>query len=357
MFFLFIFILCYNIYIIIKIKNMNIAINGFGRIGRTTFKALLGRGIKSKVVAINDLTDVGTLAHLLKHDTCYGRYKAGIGYKGDNLIVAGKKYRVLAEKDPAKLPWRELGVDIVLECTGRFTKKEEAAAHIKAGAKKVIISAPSKSNNVKTIVLGVNENKTRKGDKVISMASCTTNCLAPVVDIIRQNFGIKKAIMTTVHSYTADQNLVDGPHNDLRRARAAAVNIVPTTTGAAIATTKTIPTLAGKFDGLAIRVPTSIVSLCDIVFITNKRVEEKKVNQVFKKAARSAKYKDILEVTEEPLVSSDFIGNPASAIVDLSLTKVIGGDLVKVVAWYDNEWGYSCRLAELVEYIAKRRLV
>jgi len=338
-------------------NGVNIAINGFGRIGRTTFKALLGRGTKNKIVAINDLTDVGTLAHLLKYDTCYGKYKSGIGYKGDNLIVAGKKYKVLAEKDPAKLPWRELGVDIVLECTGRFTKKEEAAAHLKAGAKKVIISAPSKSNNVKTIVLGVNENKTRKGDKVISMASCTTNCLAPVVDIIRQNFGIKKAIMTTVHSYTADQNLVDGPHKDWRRARAAAANIVPTTTGAAIATTKTIPTLAGKFDGLAIRVPTSIVSLCDIVFITNKRVEEKKVNQVFKKAARSAKYKDILEVTEEPLVSSDFIGNPASAIVDLSLTKVIGGDLVKVVAWYDNEWGYSSRLAELCEYIVKRRLI
>ncbi|MDD5295092.1 MAG: type I glyceraldehyde-3-phosphate dehydrogenase, partial [Patescibacteria group bacterium] len=305
----------------------------------------------------NDLTDVRTLAYLLKHDTCYGEYKSSVGFKGDDLIVAGKKYKVLAEKDPAKLPWRELNVDIVLECTGRFTKKEEAAAHIKAGAKKVIISAPAKSENVKTIVLGVNENKISKGDKVISMASCTTNCLAPVVDIIRQNFGIKKAIMTTVHSYTADQNIVDGPHKDLRRARAAAANIVPTTTGAAIATTKTIPSLAGKFDGLAIRVPTPVVSLCDIVFITSKKTEEKKVNQILKKFSRSAKYKNILEITEEPLVSSDFIGNPASAIVDLSLTKVIGGDLVKIVAWYDNEWGYSCRLAELCEYIGKKRLI
>jgi len=342
----------------VKISNgVNIAINGFGRIGRTAFKALLGRGVKNKIVAINDLTDVGTLAHLLKHDTCYGKNKAGIGYKNDNLIVAGKKYRVLAEKEPAKLPWRELGVDIVLECTGRFTKKEEVAAHLKAGAKKVIISAPAKSESVKTIVLGVNENKIKKSDKIISMASCTTNCLAPVVDIIRQNFGIKKAIMTTVHSYTADQNLVDGPHKDLRRARAAAANIVPTTTGAAMATTKTIPSLKGKFEGLAIRVPTPVVSLCDIVFITNKKVEERKVNQVFKKASRSAKYRNIVEVTEEPLVSSDFIGNPASAIVDLPLTKVIGGDLVKVVAWYDNEWGYSSRLAELCEYIGRKRLI
>ncbi|MDD5072101.1 MAG: type I glyceraldehyde-3-phosphate dehydrogenase [Patescibacteria group bacterium] len=340
-----------------KSNGVNIAINGFGRIGRNTFKVLLEKKSGNKIVAINDLTDVGTLAHLLKYDTCYGKYKAGISFKGENLIVGGKKYKVLAEKEPAKLPWRESGVDIVLECTGRFTKKEEAMAHVKAGAKKVIISAPAKSDSVKTIVPGVNENKIGKGDKVISMASCTTNCLAPVVDIIRQNFGIKKAIMTTIHSYTADQNLVDGPHKDLRRARAAAANIVPTTTGAAIATTKTIPSLAGKFDGLALRVPTPVVSLCDIVFITNKKVEEKKVNQIFKRAARSAKYKNIVAITEEPLVSSDFIGNPASAIVDLALTKVIGGDLVKVVAWYDNEWGYSCRLAELCEYIAKKRLV
>jgi len=335
---------------------MNVAINGFGRIGRNTFKALLEKQSGNRIVAINDLTDVGALAHLLKHDTCYGKYKAGISSKGDNLIVAGKKYRVLAEREPAKLPWRELDVDIVLECTGRFRTKAEASAHIKAGAKKVIISAPAKSDNVKTIVLGVNENKIKKSDKVISMASCTTNCLAPVVDIIRQNFGIKKAIMTTVHSYTADQNIVDGPHEDLRRARAAAANIVPTTTGAAIATTKTIPSLKGKFDGLAIRVPTPVVSLCDIVFIISKKAEEKEVNQVLKKSARSARYKNIIEVTDEQLVSSDFIGNPASAIVDLSLTKVIGRDLVKVVAWYDNEWGYSCRLAELVEYISRKRL-
>jgi len=336
---------------------MNIAINGFGRIGRALFKALLNQKSKIKIVAINDLTDTKTLAHLLKHDSCYGEYGKSVGYTADSLVVAGKKYKILAEKDPSQLPWQAMEVDIVLECTGRFTAREGAVSHIKAGAKKVIISAPSKSKSVKTIVPSVNEDKIKKHDKILSMASCTTNCLATVTDIIRRNFGIKKAIMTTTHAYTAGQNIVDGPHKDLRRARAAAANIVPTTTGAAIATTKTIPSLKGKFDGMAIRVPTPIVSLCDIVFITNKKVNEKKVNQVFKKASRSAKYKNIIQATEEPLVSSDFVNNPASAIIDLSLTKVIKGDLVKIVAWYDNEWGYSCRLAELVEYIARKRLI
>ncbi len=337
---------------------MNIAINGFGRIGRTVFKVLLEKKGDFKIVAINDLTDTKTLAHLLNHDSCYGEYEKVVDYTDDALIINGRKYKVLAEKDPSLLPWKELEIDVVLECTGRFRTKDEASLHIKTGAKKVIISAPSKGKKeIKTIVLGVNEDKINKTDKIISMASCTTNCLAPVTNIIRQNFGIKKAIMTTIHSYTADQNIVDGPHKDLRRARAATSNIVPTTTGAAIATTKTIPQLKGKFDGMAVRVPTIVGSLCDIVFITNKKVDEKKVNQAFKKAVRSVRYRDIVEVTDEPLVSSDFIGYPNSAIVDLSLTKVIDGDLVKVIAWYDNEWGYSNRLADLCEHLGRKKLI
>jgi glyceraldehyde 3-phosphate dehydrogenase len=341
-----------------RISNgVNIAINGFGRIGRAVFKILLEKYPKLKIVAINDLTDVETLAHLLKYDTCYGKYAKEVSSRGDNLIVAGKSYKILAQKNPEELPWKELKVDIVLECTGRFRSKEEASAHLKAGAKKIVISAPAKSDDVKTVVLGVNENTINKSDQILSMASCTTNCLAPVTDIIKENFGIKKAIMTTVHSYTADQNIVDGPHKDLRRARAAAVNIVPTTTGAAIATAETIPALVGKFDGLAIRVPTPVVSLCDIVFITEKKTDKDEINKVFQKASHNSKYKNIVEITEEELVSSDFIGNQASAIVDLSLIKVIDGDLVKVIAWYDNEWGYSSRLAGLCDYLNKKKLI
>jgi glyceraldehyde 3-phosphate dehydrogenase len=337
---------------------MNIAINGFGRIGRATFKAFLEKNSPAlKIVAINDLTDTATLAHLLKYDSCYGRYARSIDYTKDSLIIAGKKYKVSAEKEPANLPWRELGIDVVLECTGRFRSKEDAESHLKAGAKKVIISAPSKGNGIKTFVPGVNENKIKRGDRIISMASCTTNCLAPVAEVVRQNFGIKKAIMTTVHSYTADQNLVDGPHKDLRRARAAALNIIPTTTGAAQAAAEIIPQIKGRFDGMAIRVPTPVGSICDIVFVTTRKVDEKKVNSTFKKAVRSARFKGVLEASDAPLVSTDIIGNPSSAIVDLSLTKVIGGDLVKVIAWYDNEWGYSCRLADLCEYIQRKRLV
>jgi len=336
---------------------MNIAINGFGRIGRGALKAILSKNIKVKIVAINDLTDVDTLAHLLKHDSVYGACQKNVVIKNGSLVINGKRIRVLAEKDPAKLPWRELDVDLVLECTGLFRTAIDARQHIRAGAKKVIISAPAKSDNIKTFILGVNEDKIKKSDKIISMASCTTNCLAPVVDIMKQNFGIKKAIMTTVHSYTADQRLVDAPHKDLRRARAAAINIVPTTTGAAIATCKTIPSLKEKFDGMAIRVPTPVGSLCDIVMVTNKKADERKINQVFKKAARSAKYRGIVVATEEQIVSSDIINNEASAIVDLSLTKVISRDLVKIVAWYDNEVGYSSRLAELVGYIARKKLV
>ncbi len=334
---------------------MNVAINGFGRIGRAAFKNMLTK--KVNIVAINDLTDIKTLAHLLKYDSVYRKFNKQVDVKGNTLIVGGKKYPILAEADPAKLPWKEKNVDLVLECTGRFRTKVDASLHLKAGAKKVIISAPAKGSGIKTIVPGVNENSISKKDKVVSMASCTTNCLAPVVDIIKKNFGIKKAIMTTIHSYTADQNIVDGPHKDLRRARAAATNILPTTTGAAIATCQTIPGLKDKFDGMAIRVPTIVGSLCDIVFITSKKVDEAKVNKVLKKASKNSRYRGILGVSEEPLVSSDYIGDSRSVIVDLPLTKVIGGDMLKVVGWYDNEWGYSSRLAELCEYVVRKRLI
>lgn len=339
---------------------MNIAINGFGRIGRAAFKALLvKKGIE--VLAVNDPADVKTLAQLLKYDSCYGIYEKKVEAVNDSLAVDGKKYKVFSEKEPAKLPWSKLKVDIVLECTGKFLDGASAGGHLKAGAKKVIISAPAKDRSVldatiKTIVLSVNEKELTKNDKIISMASCTTNCLAPVTKIIADNFGVKKAIMSTIHAYTADQNLVDGPHKDLRRARAAALNIVPTTTGAARAAAKTIPELTGKFDGLALRVPTPIVSLCDIVFITDRPVTAEEVNRAIKKAA-AGNYKGYVAVSEEPLVSTDFIGNQASAIVDLPLTKVVGGDLLKIIAWYDNEWAYSCRLADLVVYIAKNNLL
>lgn len=337
---------------------MNIAINGFGRIGRATLKALaLDKSKDINIVAINDLTDVKTLVHLLKYDSCYGDFEKKVEVGKDSLIVSGKKIKIFSEKDPLNLPWKDLKVDVVIESTGIFRTKETASLHLKAGAKKVIISAPAKSDNVKTVVLGVNENKLKKTDTVISNASCTTNCLAPVTEVVRQYCGIQKAIMTTIHSYTADQRIVDGPHRDLRRARAAAVNIVPTTTGAAIATTKAIPSLKNKFDGMSVRVPTPVVSLVDCVYLTKKNIDEKSVNQAFKKAARLVKFKGIISATEEPLVSSDYIGHPASVIVDLSLTKVVDGNLLKVIAWYDNEWGYSNRLIDLVRYIKKKKLI
>lgn len=332
---------------------MNIAINGFGRIGRNVFKAgLAKKGFN--VVAVNDLTDTETLAHLLKYDTVYGAFDKKVSYDAHHLIVGGKKIRVISEKDPAKLPWKKLKVDIVLECTGRFVSEEDAKPHLKAGAKRVIISAPAKGGNVPTHVIGVNEKGAGSSAPIINNASCTTNCISPVAGIMHEAFGVKKALMTTVHGYTADQNLQDGPHRDLRRARAAAENMVPTTTGAAIATTQVIPELEGLFDGLSIRVPIPVVSLADFTFLLEKQVTEEQVNRVFKKAVKHPLYKGIVEVTEEPLVSSDFIGNPASAIVDLGLTKVVDGDLVKVVAWYDNEWGYSHRLAEMAILVGKQ---
>lgn len=335
---------------------IKLAINGFGRIGRATLKIILAQHPDVRIVAINDLTDTKTLAHLLKYDSCYGIYGDKVDFDAKHLIVKGQKIPVLAEKDPTLLPWGKLGVDVVLECTGRFTNKEGLSFHLKAGAKKVILSAPAKGkeDKVKTVVIGVNEDKITKTDKMLSCASCTTNCLAPVSDVVRQYFGIKKAIMTTIHSYTADQNLVDGPHKDLRRARAAALNMVPTTTGAAISVTETIPSLKNKFDGLAVRVPTPVGSLCDIVFVTKKKVSVEKVNEVFKKVAKLKRYTGIISASEEPLVSTDIVGNSYSAIVDLPMTKVVDGDLLKVTAWYDNEWGYSNRLVDLAVLFAKK---
>ena len=331
-------------------NKINVAINGFGRIGRASFKIILDSHPKINVVAINDLTDTATLAHLMQYDTCYGKYPRKVSHVKDAIVIGGKKYPVFAQKDPLQLPWKKLKVDVVLECTGRFRGKEDASAHLTAGAKKVIISAPGK--DCKTIVLGVNEEKLNKTDDVLSCASCTTNCLAPATSVIKEKFGIKRALMSTVHAYTADQNLVDGPHKDLRRARSAAANIVPTTTGAAVAVAETIPSLKGKFDGMAIRVPVPVGSLCDVTYLLNKKTTIEAVNKEFIKASRG-KLKGILEASDEELVSTDIIGNPHSSIVDLKSTALVGGDLLKVVAWYDNEWGYSNRLVDLVDYLKK----
>lgn len=329
-----------------------VAINGFGRIGRAAFKIALEKD-DVEVVAINDLTEASVLAHLLKYDTAYGHYRKEVVVSDGILVVDGQQFPVYAEADPKKLPWKELGVDVVLECTGRFTDKIGAQQHIIAGAKKVILSAPAKGDDdsVPTFLMGVNDDA-YAGETVISNASCTTNSLAPVARIIHEKFGIAKALMTTIHSYTADQNIQDGPHRDLRRARAAAQNIVPTTTGAAIAVTQVIPELKGLFDGHSMRVPTLVVSLTDFTFVLNKKTTAEEINAVLTEATKEARFSKVLSVTRESLVSSDFIGNPYSSIVDLSLTKVIDGDLVKVVAWYDNEWGYSNRLVEMAQQIA-----
>lgn len=323
-----------------------IAINGFGRIGRNAFKVAFERS-DIEIVAINDLTDTKTLAHLLKHDSNYGTYHNPVSYDDQNIVVKDVKIRVLSEKDPVALPWKDMGVEVVVESTGFFTDPEKAKAHITAGAKKVVVSAPTKGEGAATIVLGVNEDKLQDAPAVISNASCTTNCITPVAAVIESNFGIEKAMMTTIHSYTADQRLQDAPHKDLRRARAAAQNIVPTSTGATIAAAEALPALRGSFGGLSLRVPTPVVSLSDFVIITKRKVSVEEVNDAFKKAAAEPYYQGILAVTEEQLVSSDFIGNSHSAIVDLALTAVVDGTMLKVVAWYDNEWGYSNRLVEV----------
>ena len=329
-----------------------VAINGFGRIGRNAFKVAFERS-DMEVIALNDLTDTKTLAHLLKHDSNYGTYHYDVGHDDTGIIVNGKHILVLAELDPAKLPWGEHKIDVVIESTGFFVDPAKARAHIDAGAKKVVISAPAKGEGSTTVVLGVNEDQLPTAGEIINNASCTTNCITPVMAILEHNFGIEKAMMTTIHSYTASQKLQDAPSKDLREGRNAAENIVPTTTGASIAAAQALPSLQGKFGGLSVRVPTPVVSMSDFVVLTKRAVSVEEVNDAFKKAAKEAYYQGIVAVTEEELVSSDFIGNSHSAIVDLKLTAVVDGNLLKVVAWYDNEWGYSNRLVENVADIGR----
>ena len=333
-----------------------IGINGFGRVGRLSLRAInqYHKG-KLEVAAINDLTDTRTNAHLLKWDSTYGPYPGEVKAAEDAIMVDGKPVKVLAERDPAKIPWRDLGVDIVIESTGLFTDAAKAAAHLKGGAKKVIISAPARNEDI-TIVLGVNEDQYQPDKhKIISNASCTTNCIAPVVRVLHQSFGVSKGLMTTIHAYTNDQRLLDTFHRDLRRARAAALNIIPTTTGAARAVTQVIPELKGRLHGLALRVPTATVSMVDLVADLEKEVSVEEVNQALEQAA-SGDLKGILEYCREELVSMDFKGNPASSIVDAPTTMVIAGNMVKVLAWYDNEWGYSCRLGDLTAYVVSKGL-
>lgn len=329
-----------------------VAINGFGRIGRNVFRA--AREISDiEIVAINDLTDAATLAHLLKYDSVHGTFAADVHAEGEALIVDGRTIRVLKERNPAALPWKQLGIDIAVESTGLFTDREEADKHRQAGARKVVISAPGKNADI-TVCMGVNEKSYDPGaHHVVSNASCTTNCLAPVAMVLLEQFGIVKGLMTTVHSYTNDQQILDLPHKDLRRARAACLSMIPTSTGAAKAVGLVLPQLKGKLDGMAVRVPTPNVSLIDLVVETEKQTTVAEVNAVFKKAAEGP-LKGILEYCELPLVSRDFNGNPASSIIDSLTTNVIGGNMVKVISWYDNEWGYSNRLLDLVRYVARK---
>jgi len=324
---------------------MKVGINGFGRIGRLVFKA--ARDKKIKFVGINDITDAGTLAHLLKYDSVHGRYPDEVRVEGDNLVVDGKKIPVMAERDPAKLPWGELGADIVLECTGLFRTKEDALKHINAGAKKVLISAPAKGHDG-TFIPGINcDNYDKSQHHVISIGSCTTNCLAPMAKVLLDNFGIVKGFMTTIHSYTADQRLLDAPHKDLRRARAAAVSMVPTTTGAAKAIAEVIPELKGKMDGVAIRVPTPNGSIVDLTVILEKEATVEQINAAFKAAASGGPLSKALEYCEDPIVSCDIIGNPHGSIFDSKMTAV-QGTMAKVFSWYDNEWGFSCRMVDML---------
>lgn len=330
---------------------VRVAINGFGRIGRAAFKILLEKD-DVDVVAVNDLTDPNTLVHLLKYDTAYGRYEKPVSYSDGILEVAGDKVKVLSEKDPLKLPWQEMEIDVVLECTGIFVKDGAAKMHLEAGAKRVVVSAPTKgSGDIQTFLKGVNDQQ-YLGQNIISNASCTTNCIAPTIAVIHNAIGVEKAALTTIHAVTSTQNLVDGPHKDLRRARAADYNIIPTTTGAAIATTKAIPDLEDKFDGLAVRVPVITGSLSDVTMLVKKKTSAEEINNFYIEAKEKAIYKGVLDVTDEPIVSSDIIKSPYSCVIDLSMTKVIDGDLVKALAWYDNEWGYSNRLVEMALMIS-----
>ena len=330
--------------------SIRVAINGFGRVGRAAFRVALEKK-NVQVVGINDITEPKVLAHLLKYDTVYRTFPGKVEFSADALVVDGKRYPVSAIKEPDQLPWKKLRVDVVLECTGRFTSAAEAGRHLRAGAKRVVISAPAKDDATQTLVLGTVETRKRIHDKkaaeVVSNASCTTNCISPVIQVLENAFGVQKAMMTTVHSYTADQNLVDGPHRDLRRARAASQSMIPTSTGAAIATTKVISSLRSRFDGIAIRVPTVCVSISDVTALLKKNATVDEVNAAFAAAEKDPLYAGVLGVSIAPLVSSDYIGDPRSAIVDPEFTRVVGGNLVKVLAWYDNEWGYAHRLVEL----------
>jgi len=329
--------------------SIKVGINGFGRIGRLVFKAAQSRN-NIEFIAINDLTDAVTLAQLLKWDSTHGKFPGDVRAEGDSILVDGKKYKVFAEKDPSKIPWGDLGVDVVIESTGVFRKREQIAMHLQGGAKKVILTVPAKDEIDATIVLGVNDGDLKPEHKIVSNASCTTNCLAPVVKVLRDNFGIVKGFMTTTHAYTNDQRLLDMPHKDLRRARSAAINIVPTTTGAAKAVGKVIPELKGKLDGMALRVPVPDGSIVDFACITEKETTVEEVNAAMKKAAEGA-MKGILEYSEEPLVSTDIVGNTHSSVFDSGLTMV-SGNLVKIISWYDNEYGYSNRVVDLIERIA-----
>jgi len=333
--------------------GIKVGINGFGRIGRNAFKAALDKNLDFDIVAINDVTDPETLAHLLKYDSCFGIFDGEVTWRDDAIVVNGKEIKIIAVRDPADLPWGELGVEVVLESTGLFTKKADAAKHITAGAKKVIISAPATDEDI-TIVMGVNEDQYDPAvHHVISNASCTTNCLAPVAKVVDREFGIMRGLMTTVHSYTNDQKILDLPHKDLRRARAASLSIIPTTTGAAKAVALVLPQLKGKLNGMAMRVPTPAVSVVDVVFELAKNADRDAVNAALKSASEN-EMPNILGYTEEPLVSIDFKGDARSSIVDALSTMVIGDNLVKIVSWYDNEWGYSNRAVDLIEYIIKK---
>jgi glyceraldehyde 3-phosphate dehydrogenase len=333
-----------------------VGINGFGRIGRLAMKAIIQRcGDKVEAAAVNDLTDAKTNAHLFKYDSNYGVYPGDVEAKDDRILIDGREIKVLAERDPGRIPWQDCGVDIVIESTGLFTQASRAAAHLHGGAKKVIISAPAKEEDI-SIVLGVNEEKYDPArHRIISNGSCTTNCVAPVVKVLHENFGIVHGLMTTVHAYTNDQKILDVFHSDLRRARSAGTNIIPTTTGAARVVGVVIPELQGKLHGIAMRVPTSVVSVVDFVADLKRKTNAEEINDRFLKSA-NGQLRGILEYCDQPLVSSDFRGNPASAIFDALSTMVIDDNLIKVLAWYDNEWGYSCRLADLVSYIIGRGL-
>ena len=317
----------------------NIAINGLGRIGRAALKIILETP-QVELVAVNDLVPTGNLVYMLKYDSAYGRYEKMVTEKEGGLDIEGKAIKVLHEKDPLELPWKELDVDIVFECTGVFTKKEDLNKHVQAGAKHVILSAPSKSEDIPTIVHGVND-PTGESPIIISCASCTTNCITPVVEIMGRRIGVQKAIMTTIHAYTSSQGIVDSPSKKFRRGRAGAINFVPTSTGAAVATTKALPQYKGKFDGVAVRAPILVGSIADLIFLTERKTSAEEVNGVFKEESQTERYREILGATEEPLVSSDIVKDPRASIVDLSMTQVVDGDMVKVMSWYDNEWGYA----------------